>query len=99
MITGYCGLWFVVFTLGTLVVASIPMEMPAGMEDQALITAATAVLATLNNIGPGLAAIGPYENYSFMPEATKLILSFFMILGRLEFYAVVVLFVPSFWRH
>jgi len=48
--------------------------------------------------GPGLAAVGPTQNYSFMPDAAKLILSFFMILGRLEFYAVVVLFTPRFWR-
>ena len=61
-------------------------------------TAATSVLATLNNIGPGLAAVGPASNFAFMPDPAKLLLSFFMILGRLEFYAVVILFVPRFWR-
>ena len=98
MVMAYCGLWFLVFTLGTLVIAGMNIEPPAGYEDQVLLTAATSVLATLNNIGPGLAAVGSTQNFAFMPDLAKLVLSFFMILGRLEFYAVVVLFVPRFWR-
>ena len=98
MVMGYCGLWCLVFTVGTLLVAGMNLEPPEGFEDQVLLTAATSVIATLNNIGPGLAAVGPAANFSFMPETAKLLLSFFMILGRLEFYAVVVLFVPRFWR-
>ena len=42
--------------------------------------------------------VGPAANYGFMPDMAKLLLAFFMILGRLEFYAVVILFVPRFWR-
>ncbi len=99
MIMAYCGLWFLVFSLGTLTLAAMNIQ-PAGVfHDQILVTSATSVLATLNNIGPGLAAVGPSENFAFMPNAAKLMLGFFMILGRLEFYAVVVLFVPRFWRH
>ncbi len=99
MIMAYCGLWFLVFTLGTLVLAALNIEPGGAYQDQVLLTSATSVLATLNNIGPGLAAVGPYENFSFMPNTAKLLLGFMMILGRLEFYAVVVLFVPRFWRH
>lgn len=99
MITAYCGLWFLVFSLGTLLLAAMNLEPGAGFQDQVLLTSATSVLATLNNIGPGLAAVGPCENFAFMPDPAKLMLGFFMILGRLEFYAVVVLFVPRFWRH
>ena len=99
MVMAYCGLWFLVFTLGTLMLTAMDLQLPPGMEDQVLLTAATSVLATLNNIGPGLQAVGPVENFSFMPDAAKLLLSFFMILGRLEFYALAVLFVPRFWRH
>ena len=98
MVMSYCGLWFLVFLLGTLIIAGLDLEPPAGFEDQVLLTAATSVLATLNNIGPGLAAVGPTSNFAFMPDPAKLLLSFFMILGRLEFYAVVILFVPRFWR-
>ena len=99
MAMAYCGLWVLVFALGTLLLAAMNLQPGAGFQDQVLLTAATSVLATLNNIGPGLAAVGPYENFAFMPNAAKLLLGFFMILGRLEFYAVVVLFVPRFWRH
>jgi len=98
-ITGYCGLWAIVFVVGTLLLVALGFHPPEGHEDQVLLTAATSVLATLNNIGPGLAAVGPAENFAFLPAASKLLLSLFMIIGRLEFYAVVVLFLPRFWRH
>ena len=96
-VVGYCGLWFIVFTLGTLALASMDIE-PPGFEGNVLLTAGTSVLATLNNIGPGLAGTGPWGNFAFMPEGAKLLLSLFMILGRLEFYAVVALFAPRFWH-
>ena len=89
-VTGYCGMWALVFAAGTLALASMDIEPT---------TAATSVLATLNNIGPGLDAVGPSRNFAFMPDPAKVLLSLFMILGRLEFYAVVVLFTPRFWRH
>ena len=98
-IMGYCGLWVIVFLLGTLALVALGVHPKAGYEDQVLLTAATTVLATLNNIGPGLEAVGPSQNFAFLPDASKLLLSLFMIVGRLEFYAVVVLFVPRFWRH
>jgi trk system potassium uptake protein TrkH len=88
-VTGYFGLWVFVFSLGTLALSAMDVE---------LVTAATAVLATLNNIGPGLEAVGPTASFSDMPDLAKILLSGFMILGRLEFYAVVVLLLPRFWR-
>jgi len=63
-----------------------------------ILTATTSVIATLNNIGPGLAAVGPVQNYSIIPESGKWLLSLCMVLGRLELFAILVLFVPSFWR-
>lgn len=99
MVMAYCGLWFLVFTIGTLILTAMDLRPAPGMEDRVLVTAATAVIATLNNIGPGLDAVGPWQNFAFMPDGAKLLLSFFMLLGRLEFYALAVLFVPRFWRH
>ena len=96
---GYCGLWGFVFALGTLAVAALGVSSGPDFVEHHLVTAATSVLATLNNIGPGLYGVGPTQNFALMPAATKLLMSFFMILGRLEFYAMVVLFVPRFWRH
>ena len=98
MVMSYVGLWILIFVLGTLALCGLDIQPPPGYEDQVLLTAATSVVATLNNIGPGLASVGPTANYEFMPDMAKLLLSFFMILGRLEFYAVVILFVPRFWR-
>ena len=56
------------------------------------------VQATLFNIGPGFEAVGPAENFQHLRSSTKIFLSLLMILGRLELYAVMVLFVPSAWK-
>ena len=61
-------------------------------------TAITSVAATLNNVGPGLGAVGPFDNYAGIPTTGKAILTLCMLLGRLELYTVLVLFLPSFWR-
>ena len=51
-------------------------------------------------MGPGLGSIiGPTGNFSQLPDASKWILSLGMILGRLELFAILVLFLPSFWRN
>ena len=63
-----------------------------------IVTATTSVIATLNNIGPGLVGVGPTQNYAFLPAPGKALLSLCMVLGRLELFAVLVLFMPSFWR-
>lgn len=99
MVMAFCGLWFLAFTLGTLALTAMHVEPPGGMNYDVLVTSATAVIATLNNIGPGLEAIGPAQNFAFMTDGAKLLLSFLMLLGRLEFYALAVLVVPRFWRH
>jgi trk/ktr system potassium uptake protein len=81
------------FGLGTL---ALKLFEPAGTLDFA--TAATASAATLNNIGPGLGLVGPTRHYGFFSAPSKLVLSMLMVLGRLEVYAVLVLFHPGFWR-
>ena len=58
----------------------------------------TAVTATINNIGPGLNAVGPTSNFGFFSPFSKLVLIFDMIAGRLELFPVLVLFAPSTWR-
>ena len=61
-------------------------------------TAFTAVVATLNNIGPGLDLVGPSRNYAWFNSHTKILLCVLMALGRLELYAFLVLILPAFWR-
>ncbi len=58
----------------------------------------TAVAATINNIGPGLAGVGPMQNFAGYSALSKLILSFDMLVGRLEIFPLLVLFSPSAWR-
>lgn len=63
-----------------------------------ILTCIGAVLATLSNIGPGFGDVGPTENFAHLLPATKVFLSLLMILGRLELYAILCLFVPSLWK-
>ncbi len=63
-----------------------------------LTTAFMASLACVSNVGPGLAMVGPTENFGFLSPGSKVVLSFAMLLGRLEFFAVLALLVPGFWR-
>jgi trk system potassium uptake protein TrkH len=64
-----------------------------------ILTAMSASLSNLTNVGPGLGdVIGPAGNYSAVPDTAKWILSFAMLLGRLEILAVLVIFTPIFWR-
>ena len=66
--------------------------------DTDIVTAATASLATLSNIGPGLSAVGPTENFAFFATWQKALMVVLMWLGRLEFFAVLALLLPHFWR-
>ena len=58
----------------------------------------TAVMATLNNIGPGLSVVGPTGNYSGFSMLSKYILAFDMLAGRLELYPMLLFFAPGTWR-
>ena len=64
------------------------------------ITAISGAASAISNVGPGLGdMIGPDGNYKNIPDISKWILSFGMLLGRLELFAILVLFFPSFWRN
>ncbi len=63
------------------------------------ITAVSGAATSISNVGPGLGGmIGPNGNFSLLPDFSKWVLSAGMILGRLELFAIIVLFIPSFWR-
>ena len=87
----FLALTGVIVAFGTLAVAVLEPGFT-------LISSFTAVAATLFNIGPGLGAVGPMMNYAGMGDASHLLLSALMIMGRLEIFAVLVLFVPLLWR-
>jgi trk system potassium uptake protein TrkH len=64
------------------------------------ITSISGAATSISNVGPGLGGIiGPNGNFSLIPDISKWILSLAMILGRLELFAILVLFLPSFWRN
>jgi trk system potassium uptake protein TrkH len=63
-----------------------------------LVSAFSAVAATLGNVGPGLMVVGPTLTYQPIPVLGKWVLSACMLLGRLELFTVLVLFIPDFWR-
>jgi trk system potassium uptake protein TrkH len=63
-----------------------------------VITAFTAVIASINNTGPGLNQVGPATNYAGLNDFETWVCTFAMLIGRLELLAVLVLFTPAFWR-
>tara|TARA_Y100001970_G_scaffold62519_1_gene79886 strand:- start:1876 stop:2853 length:978 start_codon:yes stop_codon:yes gene_type:complete len=70
------------------------------LNDLDFITSISAAATAISNVGPGLGdIIGPNGNFSLLPDFSKWVLSFGMILGRLELFAILVLFLPSFWRN
>ncbi|MFQ5591620.1 MAG: potassium transporter TrkG, partial [Phycisphaerae bacterium] len=83
----------VIFAMGT--VALMLFEADHGID---ITTAVTASAATLNNVGPGLAAVGATQNYAWFTPASKVVMCMLMALGRLELFAIIVLFTPRFWR-
>lgn len=64
-----------------------------------LISAVSAVAATLGNVGPGFGVVGPMTNYFSLPAAAKALLSLCMLVGRLEIYTVLVILSARFWRN
>jgi trk system potassium uptake protein TrkH len=82
------------FATYVAVFAALLLSVMATGLDQ--VTAFSAVAACLNNLGPGLGDVSAH--YGEIPNITKLILSFAMVLGRLEIFTLLVLLTPSFWR-
>lgn len=85
---------FFVLFIATFVVTTIILTT-LGMD---IISSMGAVIASLSNIGPGLGSIGPTDNYSHIPILGKWILSFCMIIGRLELFTALVIFTKVYWK-
>jgi len=98
----YFSLVLLIFVISWLLLVAIepgePWALQADGGRTQLIDSASAVAATLNNIGPGLGAVGPTMNYAEFAPQSKLLLSLLMLLGRLELFAILVLLIPSFWK-
>lgn len=88
-VTNYLIIYIVIFVI---VVFIISIETPD------FTSAFSAVAATFNNIGPGLGIVGPDANFSLFSPFIKVLLSFVMIMGRLEIFPILILFYPGIWR-
>jgi trk system potassium uptake protein TrkH len=89
-VLGLFAAWIAVFAQATFLVAL--------QEDLTLTTAATAVAATLNVVGPGLGQVGATENFEAVNTFGRAVLTICMLLGRLEIFTALVLLSPAFWR-
>jgi trk system potassium uptake protein TrkH len=88
-------LYMFIFMTGTFAFGTINDIAGAGFD---LVTSASAVASSVGNVGPGLADVGPTSNYALVPDAGKWLLSFLMIVGRLEIFPVILLFTRELWR-
>jgi trk system potassium uptake protein TrkH len=82
-------LWIVAWGAGALLLS---------IGDIDFVTASTASIATLSNVGPGLGLVGPVGDFAFFTDWQKLVMIALMWLGRLEFFALLALLHPHFWR-
>jgi trk/ktr system potassium uptake protein len=88
-ISNFIVLYLALFVLASVIMAALGLDFE---------TAISSVAATIGNIGPGLAQVGAHQHYANIPLLGKWVLIFCMIVGRLEIYTVLVLFVPWYWR-
>ena len=90
-IISFIFMYFVIFFLITALLSLTGLDF---------ITSISGAATSISNVGPGLGSIiGPNGNFSSLPDVSKWILTLGMILGRLELFAILVLFLPSFWRN
>jgi trk system potassium uptake protein TrkH len=86
---GFFILYLSLTVFATLIMSVLGVDM---------MTAFSSVAATIGNVGPGFGMVGPSSTYSEIPYLGKWVLSFCMLVGRLEIYTVIVLLIPEFWR-
>jgi len=84
--------------LVTYIIIFIVSVFLVSLENYDLVTTFTAVVATFNNIGPGLEMVGPVANFAFFNDFTKWVLIFDMLAGRLELFPLLMLFQPAIWK-
>ncbi len=86
-------LYLILFLIGSLVMSVILADF-----EQPLLTAIGSVATSLGNVGPSIGQLGPVDNFAQIPASGKWFLVFYMFLGRLELFTILILFTPYFWR-
>lgn len=82
-------LYVACYLVGVLVMAACGYD---------LVTSASTAVAAISNIGPGLAQVGPMANWGHLPDVAKWVMSFLMLIGRLELFSVLILLTPWAWK-
>lgn len=88
-VLAFCFIYIAIIVIGTLLM----MAMGVGAEESM-----GCVISSIGNMGPGLGETGPAYSWNALPDAAKWLLSFLMLLGRLELFTVLLLFTPDFWK-
>ncbi len=88
-ILAFIAFYMLIFVVSVMIISSMGYDLNSSFGS---------VAATLGNIGPGIGAVGPAENYAHFPDFGKWVLSFLMLIGRLELFTILVLFSSSFWK-
>ena len=88
-VLAFCFIYITIIVIGTLLM----MAMGVGAEESM-----GCVISSIGNMGPGLGETGPAYSWNALPDAAKWLLSFLMLLGRLELFTVLLLFTPDFWK-
>jgi trk system potassium uptake protein TrkH len=82
-------IYLIIFAISSLIMSSMGLDLN---------TSIGSVITTMGGIGPGIGTVGPASNFAHIPDFGKLLLSFLMILGRLEILTILVIFIPGFWK-
>jgi len=88
-VLGYFAVYLIAIGFGSFLVTSTGPDW---------MTSISAVVSSLGGVGPGMAAAGPFDNYGALADPAKWVLIACMLLGRLEFFTLLVLFSPAYWR-
>ena len=88
-VTGFIFLYFI-----SVVILTFALLL-SGLD---FMTAFSAIIACFNNAGPGLNEVGPASNFAILSDYQKAVCTFAMLLGRVQIFSIVILFVPEFWR-
>jgi trk system potassium uptake protein TrkH len=88
-VVGLFALYVATHGIGTIILAALGNDF---------VTSASAAIAAMSSIGPGLGAVGPASHYGDLGTVAQATLSVLMLLGRLEFYTLLILFLPDTWR-
>jgi trk system potassium uptake protein TrkH len=86
----FITIYFLVFVSGSILMVLLGVDAK---------TASSSVATCMAGIGPGIGTVGPAANFAHLPEAGKMLLTFLMLVGRLEIYTILILFTPAFWKN